>query len=954
MFLRSWSNPHSLPSLALCALLCLASQGAGAAPNPADPLPHEAELTLGRLPNGLTYYIQKNARPEKKLELRLVVKAGSLEEDDDQRGVAHMLEHLAFNGSTHFKKHELISYLESTGVKFGPDLNANTSFERTIYILPIQTDQPDNIEKGFTVLADWAGGITLADADIDKERAVVLEEMRLRHSAAERGFLNLLPRQYKGSKFVERYPIGSEQSVTSFTPEAVRRFYRDWYRPDLMALVVVGDIEPAAAEKLIAAHFGGLANQAQPRPLAPITVPRRADNDVIILSDAEASSNRVELMYPLQERRPMATVGDLRATVEEQLVLAMLNERIVAQTEPAHAPYVGGAALLRNLTSGQRFLSTHVVLGRDGPARAIAALVGETERARQLGFGAAELARAKKTLLRAARIARDERERRVSAQLAEQFVGHFLERGSIVGAEQHWRYLEEILAPIGPDEVLLAARQLIAVGAPKLVLYSGVNKDAAMRPSARQLIAAIAEAESKPAAPYQERALAAGLMAAPPAAGTIVGETVDAALGLTRLTLSNGVEVILKPTDFSNAGVTLSARRYGGHSQVEAADLASARYASGIVAGMGLNSEAPGGLRPLDLARVLAGNSARLSANMDLYTEGFAGTCTADDLETLFQLLYLRMSGVRRDEELFRAALERVTEVTRNMLDQPALVLADRTLAALYGDHPWAERVPRADDVARISLDRVIEVYRGHFGSARGYTFILVGAFEVAAVKPLLASYLASLPVGEAASGYRDVGLRPVRGVVREELRIGQADKALMTLSFSGAAPYSRPAELAMQALVEVMELRMTEVLRHRLGLVYTSGISGALRRLPYEHYTLSVYLPSAPASVDRLREAMFAEIARLKEEGPGAAELDKIKLGWQQARAKALRENGFWLAQLQQAALRGTDPAATLGEDERAMAALGAEEVRQAARRSFDMDNYVQMVQLPGRPAGK
>ena len=928
--------------LAFAALLPLGSAHATIHLN--DPVPVGPQVKVGQLTNGLTYYIQRNSRPEKKLELRLVVKAGSILEDDDQRGLAHLLEHMAFNGSTHFKKWELISYLQSIGVKFGADLNAYTSFDETVYMLPIPTDDPANVDKGFLVLEDWAHGLTLADADIDKERSIVLEEARSGKGAGERMNKQLLPKMYNGSRYASRLPIGDEQVLNTFKPAAVQRFYRDWYRPDLMAVVVVGDIEPARAEQLIKAHFGAMTNPAPARARTYAPIAARAATEALVITDKEASGNSVLIRYPVRPAPPHASFGDFRAKLVDALFGAMLGQRLQDLAQQAKPPFIGAGSGIARMTPRYQSYSAGATIGKDGAAPALAALVQENERARKFGFGAAELERSKKDMLRSYERIYSERDKSNSADFVAEYTRHFLEGEEIPGIDNEYHYARELVPGISLAEVNRYAAATIPVDSAKLVVYLGSDQPGVSTPTPRaaDLLAWTDAAARVKLTPRLEAAVATRLMETPPVAGSIVGETRDAALGTTTLTLSNGVKVILKPTDFANDQVLLSASRPGGLTQFGQPDLTAARYANAVVASMGV-----AGFAPNDLQKVLAGKAANAWVDFGQYSDNVGASAGGDDIATMLQLLYLRFTGARRDPALFQSFVSKGAEGARNLMAQPQAVFGDALTRALYGDSPWVARAPRPEQFDGLDLEHSVALYQQRFFSARGLTFIMVGSFDVAAVKPQLATYLASLPTPPLPLTVVDVGVRPVSGVVKQAVYSGADPKSVVSLTFTGPATYSKEENLRFQALLEVMNIRITDVLREQLALIYSGGVSGSISRIPYEHYAIGASLPTGPEKVEQVLATTFAEIARLKESGPAPADLEKVKRNWVQVQRRAMRENGYWLGQLQAAVTYDTDPAAILTLEQR-IGAVSADDIRAAARRYFNLDNYVQVVLYP------
>ncbi|MDO8287283.1 MAG: insulinase family protein [Rhodoferax sp.] len=931
-----------LRNICAAAALLLTLWGAQAALNLSDPLPVGPQVMVGKLANGLTYYIQKNSRPEKRLELRLVVKAGSVLEDEDQLGLAHFTEHMAFNGSTHFKKHELISYLQSIGLKFGADLNAYTSFNETVYILPIPTENRDNIEKGFLVLEDWAQGVSFNDADIDLERAIVLEELRLGKGAQDRMNKVLLPKLFSGSQYAKRLPIGTEASLNGFKHDAIKRFYKDWYRPNLMAVVVVGDIEPAEARALVESHFGKLQNPANERARTYPAIPARTQSEALVVTDKEATNNVMLIRYPVQPAKTVLTIGDYRDSLVEQLFGAMLGQRMQELTQQATPPFVGGGSGASKLVPGYRSFNSSALLGRMGAGPAGDALVQESERARQFGFSALELERSKKNLLRSVEQGHAEREKTDSARYASEYLRNFLEQETIPGIENELIYARELLPTIALADVNRFAQSIIPEKSAKLVVYMGSDKADSNTPTEVQLLASVSQSEQRAVTARDEKTVATTLMARLPAGGSIVAERHNAALGLTELDLSNGIRVILKPTDFKADEITMGANRFGGQSLFGQADMFNAGYASNAVASMGVADFAP-----IELQKMLAGKVLAVNTGLGFYNDYVSASSSNADLETMLQLLTLKFGPPRKDADLYQSFVTRSQDNARNAIARPESVFLDATQTTLFNDHPRLQLTPRPANFDQLNLERILAIYRDRFVSAKGLTFVFVGSFTVDAIKPLLARYLASLPTPDVATRYLDVGIRPVTGVVKKEVRSGTEPKSVVSITFSGAATYSEEEQLRLNALVEVINLRIIDVLREKLTLIYGGSMRGGLSRTPYTHYQLGLSLPCAPENVEKVIAAAMGEIQKIQDSGVEASDLAKVKQNWLTAHRKNLRENGYWLGRLQTAALYGTDPATILNY-EKQVAAVTSADLQAAAQRYLKRDNYVQVVLYP------
>jgi zinc protease len=915
------------------------AQGAS---NLSDPLPLDPQLREGILPNGLHYYIMKNGKPANRVELRLVVKAGSILEDDDQQGLAHFTEHMAFDGSKHFQKHELISYLQSIGVKFGADLNAYTSFDETVYILPIPTGKKENLETGFRVLEDWAQGVSMKDDAIDLERPVVLEELRLGKGADDRMGRKLLPEVYNGSLYAARLPIGKEDILKTFKHDVIRRFYKDWYRPDLEAVVVVGDIEPEQAEKMIRAHFSRLKNPVHERPREYATVTAREHSLGMVVTDNEATANAIAIRYPTHKVPPDTTIGDYRRSLVRTIYTTMLGQHLQELTQQADAPFLGAYSGIGSIAPGYESFSSTIILGRAGAEPAIKAAVAENERVRQFGFGAEELERTKKNLLRNYEEAYKERDKSDSAGHAAELIRHFLVSESVPGITGEYAYVAEFLPGISLEEINAYAKEATPNNEPMLVAYMGSSKEGETVPTDAQLLGWVAAAEKTAVAAKEEKKLGTDLMPVPPKGGSIVSEKHNQELELDELTLSNGVKVILKPTDFQNDQVLISAARFGGQSMYEDKDKFSAQYAGAVAGAMGLDR-----FSPSDVGKILAGKSVRFSANLSYYSDQLSGASGSDDIETLFKAIYLRTTSPRKDPALFSAFVAGRQDGARNALSRPEVVFQDNLQTALYGANPRVSHVPRPEDFAKIDLDRAQSIFNERFGSARDLTFIIVGSFEVEKIKPLIATYLAALPVAPVDTHYRDLGIRPITGVVKKDIRVGTEPKSDVTLTFTGPANYSLAENTRFYMMIELMNIKIIDNLRGKMSLIYGGGMSGAFERVPYENYRIGVNLPCGPENVDKVVTALFGEVDKIKQDGPQPADLEKVKRALLEQRRIDMRTNSHWLTYLQDATLYGTDPTNILTYEKR-INDVTPDDIREAARRYINTANYVQAVQNP------
>lgn len=916
----------------------------------AEKLPIDPHVKIGKLSNGLTYYIRKNIKPEKKVELRLIVNAGSILEDDDQQGLAHFTEHMAFNGSKNFQKNDIVSFLQSIGVEFGADLNAYTGFNETVYILPIPTEKKENVEKAFQILEDWASTVAFDGAEIDKERGVVLEEERLGKGAEDRMFRVTYPKMFEGSLYANRLPIGKADVIKNFKADVIKRFYADWYRPNLMAVAVVGDMDPAEAEGLVKKHFEKLKNPTKEKPRTLADVPARKTSEGLVVTDKEATNHVIEIYYAYKKAKEETTVGDYREYLVRRLFTSMLSQRMQELTQKANPPFVFGASSISGWARGFEAYSSFAYISKGGPEPAVQALVQENERARKFGFTAAELDRTKKMLMKSIERAYNERDKTESANLVNEYVQHFLEQEPMPGIENEFNYHREFLEGITLNEVnQYTAKTIPPVTDNKLVILTGPDKADFKLPSNEELLSMTENAAKADIKPYEEKAIASSLIEKAPVAGKIVSEKSSStkdnktnALGITELTLSNGVKVILKPTDFKNDQVVMVASRFGGQYLADPKDRFSAEFASTIVSQMGA-----GQFSPLDMRKVLAGKNANVTPRIGSISESMSGQCSATDLESMLQLTYLYFTQPREDGELFNSFVTKQQALYQNMASDPQFTFQDSLFRIMYKDHVWAPKLPKPENFAKIDQQKALQFYKERFGNANGFTFVIVGKFDLNTIKPLLATYLGSLPSSAKTSTFKDVGLRPVKGPLKKEVRKGSEPKSFIRLVWNGETTYSDADQFKLQALVELLNIKLIETLREELSGMYGGGMSGSLGKFPYANYTITASLPCGPENVDKLIAATLAEIDKVKVNGPQEADLNKVKETWKQQYLVNIKDNAFWARQLLQSIEMGSDPAGILTYEKK-VDALTLKDLKDTANKYLDTKNYVQVVLNP------
>lgn len=909
---------------------------------PADKLTSDPKVIIGKLPNGLTYYIRQNKKPEQKVELRLVVNAGSICEDDDQQGLAHMCEHQAFNGTTHFKRNDIVSFLQSIGVSFGNDLNAYTSFDETVYILPIPTDKPKNIETGFQILEDWAHNVTYLDSDIDGERPVILEESRLGKGADERMGRKIYPDYYAGSRYASRLPIGKDSIIKNFKYDVLRRFYHDWYRPDLMAVIVVGDIDPAQAEKMIKEHFAPLVNPVNERPRIYATVPPYAKSKALVVTDKEATDYYGILNYSAERKYPDTSVADFRKYIIKNIYGTLLNQRLRELTQKENPPFSNAAAGFESDARGYESFNAGISTGSNDAVKGIDAFVQELESVKKYGFTQPELDRAKKSILNTVAQQFNEKDKTESSKYVEEYISNFLDHEPMPGIEKEQTYYQYLLPQItlqdvnGLSDNLKHNNKFIAIMGPE----AGGN---IVLPTNETLLVNVTKTEALPVSAYEEKALASSLIEHLPIAGKIIKSTKNELLGTTDLTLGNGITVTLKPTDYKADEVLMSAIREGGKNNYSLSDKYNANYLTQVITTMGV-----GDFSPTDLKKVLAGKTAGVSPTFTDIADGFSGSSSAKDVETMLQLLYLYVTAPRKDSTLFNSYVEKNKSQSAFIRANPQSAFIDTMYTALYNNNPLTPIImPRSEYFDKINVDRILQIYKEHFGNMSDMHFTFVGNFKEEDIEPLLEKYIASLPTTSAKFNFTDNKVRPKKGKVNINFNKGTEAKSLILTFYTGEIKYSENLDLKAQAVSEVLNIKIIEDLREKIQGIYTGGIYAKLTKFPYQHYSFILELPCGPAKIDTLIFAANQEVENLKKNGPSVDDLNKVKQQWLEENKTAMKENNTWLQSLQDITFKGNDADRFLNA-EKYVNALTPKDVQDAAKLLLNGDNVATAVLRP------
>jgi len=904
-----------------------------------QPMPVDPRITIGRFPNGLRYYIRVNKLPEKRAELRLAVNAGSILEDNDQLGLAHFVEHMAFNGTKHFAKQDIVNFMESIGMRFGPSLNAFTSFDETVYMLTIPTDKPQVMDKAFLVLEDWAHNLSFDSKEVDKERGVIVEEWRLGRGAGARMQDKQFPILLQGARYADRLPIGKKETIEKFKHSVLKRFYKDWYRPDLMAVVAVGDFDKTAVEGLIKQHFASIPAVRVPRLRPTYSVPDHPGTLYTVASDKEASMTSVSVYnkLPLQEQ---GTVGVYRNNIVNHLASGMLSRRLSDLTQKPDSTFVMAAAAWSTFVRTKEATMLNAIPKEGAVDRALEALLTEANRVARFGFTATELERQKRNTLRTYERYLAETDKHESAGLADELVRNFTEKEPLPGPALEYALHQRFLPEITLDEVNNAGKNWLKENS-RVVVVSAAEKSGVAVPDAAGLAAVVKGIGFKEIAAYVDTVANLALLDMPPEPGKIVKVTNKEAFGITEWDLSNGAKVVLKPTNYKQDEILFRATSPGGVSLASDQDFVPARTAAAVMSATGL-----GNFSAIDLRKVLAGKIASVSPLISDLEEGLAGGGSPKDLETLFQLIYLRFTAPRSDQAAFAAYTAQGRAVLANQKASPAYAFNEALQAALTQDHPRA-RPLTVEMIDQMNLEKSLAFYKDRFADAGDFTFVFIGSFDLETIKPFVERYLASLPALHRNETWKDVGIHPPTEVVEKMVRKGIEPQSQSAVVFSGPFKYDRDQRVAIRALGMVLDTRLREVLREDLSGTYGVSVSPGYTIIPRQEYTFAIQFGCNPQRTDELVKAVFQEIENLKKNGPSEKQISDVRAALLRDFETNSKQNSYLLTQIYLRYQVPQDLGEFFGLGEY-YKTLNAKMIWDAARAYLDPDRYVKVILLP------
>ena len=906
-----------------------------------DLIPIDPTVKIGRLDNGLVYYIRHNTMPENRVELRLVTNAGSILEDDDQQGLAHFVEHMCFNGTKNFNKSALVDFLEKSGVRFGADLNAYTSFDETVYMLQLPTDRQGLIDSAFMVLEDWAHQVSFDPEEIDKERGVIREEWRMGLGANDRMRKAYFPIIFNNSRYAERLPIGKIDIIDTAAYERLTTFYKDWYRPNLQAVIVVGDIDIQMAEEKIISHFAPIKNPKKAKERLSYDIPGNKEPLVAIATDPEATSSTVMMFYKHPKKEALI-INDYKEQLIQELYSAMIINRLNELSQKAESPfmyaytYYGGF-----LGRAMDAYASSASAKENQIEETLEALVIENERVKRYGFTPSELERTKKELLNRLEQQAKEKDKTNSSVYVNAYTRHFLENDPIPGIENELIMAQQLLPKIKLQEINSKAIKWITDENMVVVVTAPENESVSV-PDKRAILETVREAKNKEVTAWVDSFKDEPLLSGALKGGEIVSEKTDKKLGITQLKLSNGIEVILKPTDFKNDEILMSAFAWGGSSIFEDKDAFAADNISRVVDASGL-----GNFSKPELEKKLSGVNASLRVNIDGIKQSLNGSATPEDFETLMKLVTLQFKKARRDQEAFNAYISQQTNQYKFMRANPQVIFYDTLYKLATSNSPRTVVIPTDKQIQSLEAEKIYAMYDRLFGTANGFTFVFVGNINNENFKPLLAKYLGSLPTTKEALQWKNRKPEFPKGITDVSIYAGAEHKSMVAIMMKAPFDWSAENRLHLEQMMKVLSIKLRENMREDQGGVYGVGARQDNNQFPEADYTISINWGTNPEMTDTLTKAVFQEMNRLIEHGPTAEDLAKVKETSIRERETNEKQNKYWLSAISFSE-QNDMPMHSFEAFKEKIHGLTAEQIQAAARDFLKTDHYLRLVQKP------
>ncbi|MBR4467914.1 MAG: insulinase family protein [Bacteroidales bacterium] len=881
----------------------------------AMPVPFDPNVRRGKLENGLTYYIRHNEKPAQRANFYIAQKVGSILEEDDQQGLAHFLEHMAFNGTKNFPGKGLLNYMEHNGVKFGENVNAWTSIEQTVYMLTnVPTTNMNLVDSCILILHDWSSFISLEGEEIDKERGVILEEMRQGQGAQMRIYEKMLPEIYPNSPYGHRLPIGTEEVVSGFKHDALRAYYHKWYRPDLQGIIIIGDVDVNEVENHLKSIFEDIPAPINPAERTRFQVADNAEPIVSICTDPEETNYNISLYYkhdivPFEER------GDVQYWLKgymDQLVSTMYNNRMEELTQKANPPFIFGYGYYGTFfvsDTKDAWTGLAYAKDKDGIDEALTAIVAENKRMQQYGFTASEFERAKADLMKQIESQYDERDKQETSRYLYPILNHFLTNEPLLGIENEYMLLGQIMPMLPVEAINQYAKELIREDNIVITL-TAPEKEGEVLPTKEELLALFNKAKEIEVEPYKETVSNEPLIATLPVKGAIESKKHDDTFDATVLTLKNGAKVIYKPTNFKDDEILMSAYSFGGYSVMDQSDPYTLQQLNELAGLGGL-----GNFSAIDLPKVLAGKKVHVSGSVNTFTENVSGSCSVKDLETMMQLIYLSFGTPRNDEEAYQSFITRTKAMLANIESNPDVAFSDNLTFALFDNHPLRKRM-KAEDYDKVDYAKALKLYADRFKDANNFVFTFVGNIDPETFEPLVEQYIGALKTKKNDETWTtNVPAITDKDVTSHYTKAMENPKVTCYMVYNGDMEFNRKNQLTMQVLSDVMDIVYTEKIREDEGGTYGVGVNGNLNNRPKESFMFLIGFNTNKEMYEKLMGIAKAELQNVANQGPRPEDLKKVKEFLIKKHAEDLENNRYWMNCIQTQDSDGYNPMANYNE---------------------------------------
>ena len=902
----------------------------------------DGKVRYGKLSNGLTYYVRANKKPENRADFQIAVNAGSVLEEKDQLGLAHFTEHMGFNGTKQFPGNTLIDNLEKEGIVFGREINAYTGFDQTVYMVTLPTDKPELFDMGLKILDGWAFGMLMTDKEIEKERGVITEEWRLGQGAQDRLRMKTWPTMLKGSLYAERLPIGTYESLQNFKPEAIRRFYKTWYRPENMAIIVVGDFDADEMEQKIKDYFQMNVAPSTPLNRPVITLPDNKEPLIAIATDKEATSNSIQFFYkhPSKQRK---TIGDFREiALIHGLFDQMINARLQELSNKKDCPFMYAGVDYGNFLARPTDAFMGFIQAKDGKVMpAFEAVLMENQRAVQHGFLQTELDRAKENLLLQYDKEAKEESKTESSRLAARYVDNFLEGTPVAGARIENRYAKELMDDITIDEVNSLIKKWIT-DENFVVNITMPEKKGIKVPTEKDVIDLVAKVKKAKTKPYVDNVKTEPFLAKEPKAGKVKSKTENAEFGFTELVLSNGAKVILKPTTFKNDEILVSAWSAGGTSLYPDNKIINANYAASIIDGSGI-----GNYDNSQLMKFMKTKNMGVTPYIDDLEEGFRGSSSPKDFETLLQYMYMFFEVPRKDKDILDKEISQLQTQIQMVKNMPEFDFQMKLMKTMYPNDKRTILIPSEEQIKKMNIDEMYTIFRERFSDASDFTFTFVGNFGVDTTIALIEKYIGGMPSKGKKEQWQDKSTSFAKGVIDEVVYKGEAEKGMLALITNRPFEWNQKEVMATNILGDICDIKLTETIREELGGTYSPSFRLTFDKYPKPEATMMAFYGCDPNTIDKLTNATWGVLDKIINEGPTDVDLAKVKEQLIRAREKNIQENNFWTSSIK-GSIWYENPLRTLEQYKAAVNAITKDDVQAVAKKYIDHKDHVRVSLKP------